>query len=83
MKYLHFLESGCTVVALPYNALDLEASKEIALAVIPYWAPAQALFIPYKAPENEPGENSPDVPFIAGNPATTLLLVLYEITTCS
>lgn len=36
MKNLHFLESGCTVVAFPYNALDLEASKEIALAVILY-----------------------------------------------
>ena len=81
MKYLHFLDNGCTVVAFPYKALDLEASKEIALAVIAYWAPAQALFIPYKAPENEPGENSPDVPFMAGKPATTLILVLYEVFT--
>ena len=83
MKYLHFLDNGCTVVAFPYNALDLEASKEIALAVMLYCAPAQALFIPYKAPENDPGENSPDVPVIAGNPATTLLLVLYKVLTCS
>ena len=81
MKNLHFLDKGCTVVAFPYKALDLEASKEIALAVIAYWAPAQALFIPYIAPENEPGENNPDVPFMAGKPAVTLLWVLYKVAT--